>query len=301
LSNPFTLLLLLALALAVYFTPRWIASGRKHPNAKAIFVALLKPGSLMFLWLLVVGAFAGYGVLLAGLNGPLYAEPFFNIFTLDSVLFYGGIGFTVATCLTASLHAVRRLQEKSITFDTAVSFSGLCSAIAAFVPPLAIALSGHWHGEETLGILYLAVFTVGAGIVGFGAFGAWIVLRRRTDVAELKERCHKLSTAELIHRMSSGALDAGAAIALREVVMERSDSAKRATIYVALENEGIDVWRPVEASILGDNLFQILTFNDPKAEQWQFASGAVVRCAKRDFADGQSGLAAMELAYVPAA
>ena len=120
-------------------------------------------------------------------------------------------------------------------------------------------------------------------------------------IAEFKERLSDLPTARLIQRMTSGALYKEAAIALRELIKERSDNAERATIYVALADEGVDVWRPVKAAVLGDSIFQILSPNDSETEQWQFPSGAVVRCAERNFADGESGFAAIELAYVPAA
>jgi hypothetical protein len=120
-------------------------------------------------------------------------------------------------------------------------------------------------------------------------------------IAEFKERFGGLPTATLIERMTSGALYKEAAIALRELIKERSDSAERATIYIALKDEGVDVWRPVEASVLGDSLFQILSARDSETEHWQFPSGAIVRCAERSFEDGETGLAAIELAYVPAA
>ena len=120
-------------------------------------------------------------------------------------------------------------------------------------------------------------------------------------IADFKKRFGNLPTTKLIERITSSVLYKEAAIALRELIKERSDNAGRATIYVALDNEGVDVWRPVDASDLGDALFQILSACDSETEQWQFASGAVVRCEKRSFEDGKSGLAAIELAYVPAA
>lgn len=50
-------------------------------------------------------------------------------------------------------------------------------------------------------------------------------------------------------------------------------------IYVYLEDEGTDVWRPVQALRLEDNLFQIVEENpDPEDEHWQFCTGDVVRC-----------------------
>jgi TRAP-type C4-dicarboxylate transport system permease large subunit len=129
----------------------------------------------MLLWLLVVAAFASFGLLRAAYDGHLS----FELLALDSALFYGGIGVTVATCVAASLHAARRLQAKSVTFDEAIQFVFLCSAIAAFTPPFAMALSGHWsEGEDSIGILYLGAYTVGIGLLGFVAF---LILCPRRD------------------------------------------------------------------------------------------------------------------------
>jgi len=47
-------------------------------------------------------------------------------------------------------------------------------------------------------------------------------------------------------------------------------------IYIYLEGEGIDVWKPVLAKSLGDNIFQILSVNErPEDEKWQFSNGEI--------------------------
>lgn len=48
-------------------------------------------------------------------------------------------------------------------------------------------------------------------------------------------------------------------------------------IYVALLDEGTEVWRAVEAVHIGEDHFQILTATPP-GERWQFSAGQVVRC-----------------------
>ena len=56
------------------------------------------------------------------------------------------------------------------------------------------------------------------------------------------------------------------------------------TIYVRLLNEGTEVWRPVEAEVLGDDCFKIVSENtDPNDETWEFPPGSIVRCARRAF------------------
>ena len=67
------------------------------------------------------------------------------------------------------------------------------------------------------------------------------------------------------------------------------------TVYVALLNEGTDVWRPVEARSLGRNLFRLIGVDEEVSdESWQFPIGAVVRCETKVFDDGNLGLTATE-------
>jgi hypothetical protein len=64
-----------------------------------------------------------------------------------------------------------------------------------------------------------------------------------------------------------------------------------ATIYVALLDEGTDVWRPVEAQPEG--AFYRIVDSVPEDEKWAFHPGSLVRCEPRQFAEG-SGLVAVE-------
>lgn len=48
------------------------------------------------------------------------------------------------------------------------------------------------------------------------------------------------------------------------------------TIYVHLLDEGIDVWRPVEAVPLGRGLYRLPRNPDPEAETWEFEACEVV-------------------------
>jgi hypothetical protein len=59
-------------------------------------------------------------------------------------------------------------------------------------------------------------------------------------------------------------------------------SSDRKTIYVALLDEGIDVWRPVVARTLAPDTYLILDENyDRKVEAWQFEPGTLVRCRNK--------------------
>jgi hypothetical protein len=59
------------------------------------------------------------------------------------------------------------------------------------------------------------------------------------------------------------------------------------TIYVALADEAVDVWRPVEAVSEGGSIYRI---GDPAArphEAWEFPPGSRVRCERRDLGEGR--------------
>ena len=66
-------------------------------------------------------------------------------------------------------------------------------------------------------------------------------------------------------------------------------------IYVKLEGEGTDVWRPVEAYQVSEDEYQILSERTDESEVWQFATTDVVRCRKR-IMDGETCLVAYALA-----
>jgi len=67
-------------------------------------------------------------------------------------------------------------------------------------------------------------------------------------------------------------------------------------IYVALLEEGVEVWRPVVATPLVADLFRIVDDPAPESEHREFAPGSMVRCHQRIFGDGSRGLVAYELA-----
>ena len=65
-----------------------------------------------------------------------------------------------------------------------------------------------------------------------------------------------------------------------------------AQIYVALLDEGVDVWRPVRAKHLVGNVFRIVDESyDRENESWQFEPGEKVIC-EENASDGGMILAA---------
>jgi len=67
------------------------------------------------------------------------------------------------------------------------------------------------------------------------------------------------------------------------------------TIFVALLDEGVDVWRPVQARALDHGHFRIIGVDaDTSDETWQFPVGAIVKCLSKEFGDGTGGMTAVE-------
>jgi hypothetical protein len=61
-----------------------------------------------------------------------------------------------------------------------------------------------------------------------------------------------------------------------------------AEIYVALLDEGVDVWRPVQAERVSDEMYRILDQHYQRSiETWQFGPGDVVLCEMVESSDGR--------------
>lgn len=62
----------------------------------------------------------------------------------------------------------------------------------------------------------------------------------------------------------------------------------RTTVYVKLLDEGVDVWRPVPAEVLGQRQYRLLPTDnyDPDDEIWEFLPGTAVICEPRKLSDG---------------
>ena len=65
------------------------------------------------------------------------------------------------------------------------------------------------------------------------------------------------------------------------------------TIYVELLDEGVDVWRPVEARVEADGAFR-LPDQAPMDEALRLPPGSVVQCRRKLLSDGEA-LVASEL------
>ena len=65
------------------------------------------------------------------------------------------------------------------------------------------------------------------------------------------------------------------------------EKANEMTIYIPLLNEGINVWRPVQAKEIGSNVFEIVSVNDDTDEEWQFNHGERVKCTYQELSEGK--------------
>jgi hypothetical protein len=85
-------------------------------------------------------------------------------------------------------------------------------------------------------------------------------------------------------------------VALLELDVSPETFVNTDTIYVALLNEGTDVWRPVQAEKHADSLYVIVSKNDGSEDQkWQFPSESIVRCESRQLS-GKTCLVAVSTA-----
>ena len=60
------------------------------------------------------------------------------------------------------------------------------------------------------------------------------------------------------------------------------------TVYVSLLDEGVDVWRPVSAEHIKDDVYRIVgNPPDPEDEKWEFLPGQLVRCRMQQLFEGE--------------
>jgi len=60
-----------------------------------------------------------------------------------------------------------------------------------------------------------------------------------------------------------------------------------------LRDEGVDVWRPVEAEQLAESVYRLAEAPTPEGEVWEFAPGSTVRCERRELSEGSALVAVL--------
>lgn len=68
-----------------------------------------------------------------------------------------------------------------------------------------------------------------------------------------------------------------------------------ATIYMPLEDEGVDCWLAVKAEPTGDGTYRVIGPMGALDEKWRYPPGSVVTCEPTKFKDGTSGLVPVNL------
>ncbi len=64
--------------------------------------------------------------------------------------------------------------------------------------------------------------------------------------------------------------------------------AQTTTVYISLVDEGVDVWRPVVAEHIRDDVYRIVGEpTDPEDEKWEFLPGQHVRCRLQQLSEGE--------------
>jgi hypothetical protein len=69
-------------------------------------------------------------------------------------------------------------------------------------------------------------------------------------------------------------------------------------VFVALLNEGTEVWRPVPAAHIRGTVYK-LGGSVPEDEEWQFLPGQFVECENKTFSGGTTVLVAIRLCEPP--
>ena len=64
-------------------------------------------------------------------------------------------------------------------------------------------------------------------------------------------------------------------------------------VFVRLVNEGVEVFRPVDAKRVFDHVFEIIDEWQGLDEVWEFTRGDRVLCVDHTFQDGSQGLLAV--------
>jgi hypothetical protein len=65
-----------------------------------------------------------------------------------------------------------------------------------------------------------------------------------------------------------------------------------------LLEEGSEAWRPVHASRVAEDVYEVEVDEEPAGEHWMFPPRSLVRCREHVFEDGHRGLLAFSLADV---
>ena len=63
--------------------------------------------------------------------------------------------------------------------------------------------------------------------------------------------------------------------------------AQTTTVYVYLPDEAVDVWRPVSAAHIREDVYRVLGEAPGPDERWEFLPGQLVRCRLQQLFEGE--------------
>ena len=130
----------------------------------------MKRFAFIILWLILVVAFAAYGFFGPGFEGQIDGCPFFWDIAWSGALYYGGIGFSIATCIVGGLHVTFKVRRGALPKSFGILFVLLWSQVGAILPPVFMSISSLFEGETEMTVIFQTVLTVGMGILAFVAF-----------------------------------------------------------------------------------------------------------------------------------
>ncbi len=177
----------------------------------------------------------------------------------------------------------------------------LAVALPAASPLLAAGIARLWEGGAAARTFVAVLFAATALQALAGLSNptlAWIeegdgrpaLLARLADPGSfLPDWDYRAAGPGLLGTALLGALVVAAGLLSRVTPGTRGTSRETpdsVQIFVYLLNEGIDVWRPVQAVALEGGLYKIVSKNpDPDGEHWEFTTGDIVRCVEKTLTD----------------
>lgn len=88
--------------------------------------------------------------------------------------------------------------------------------------------------------------------------------------------------------LRDGSLDVATARGWVEGPLASTSQDRIVTVFMPLSDEGVAVWRPVDAEALPSGWYRIVSVNEqPAHESWAFPTGAVVVCDLRHLSGGE--------------
>jgi hypothetical protein len=127
----------------------------------------MTPSKFTALWFVIIAAFAGYGFFGPGHSYQSIDGPFSLETALAPAVSYGALGFCVATSVVVGLIVNIGVRTHGAAKWKGISILAISAVASSILPPLIMALSGLYHGESGLLILFQAIWTLSIAALSF--------------------------------------------------------------------------------------------------------------------------------------